>query len=320
MSESETGDSVTTAEQTVPANARAPRSPTPTEALADIRLDGVPIAELFRRAPRGDYRAYVELIRAFHGLCRDRRTAATFAADVLYAAERIDVRSDPEKIRRRLAHKDTTQRFSTLQEERQIIAAQPSLLSGKDFEECLAQYKALIAHVESLWADACHLFVRDNHPLATFLSILVIEEIGKPTNLKNNLVYFDVERAPRTPRSADASHKRKQLIGVFSGALVNARLDRVLGFGTVRKLLNIAQSNAIEQLRQDCLYLDVDRRRTVTPRERIGTERARVFTVFAGEVMAEVLGHFPWDFERMLDSVITFEVSIGMPERKIERG
>ena len=35
--------------------------------------------------------------------------------------------------------------------------------------------------------------------------------------------------------------------------------------------------------------------------------------------MAEVLGRFHWDFERMLDSVIAFERSIGMPEKKIER-
>ena len=91
MSESETGDSVTTAERAVPANVRAPRPPTHAEALADIRLDGVPVAELFRRDPRGDYRAHVELIRAFHGLCRDPKTAAKFAADVLYAAERNDV-------------------------------------------------------------------------------------------------------------------------------------------------------------------------------------------------------------------------------------
>ena len=48
----------------------------------------------------------------------------------------------------------------------------------------------------------------------------------------------------------------------------------------------------------------------------VATDRARHFTVFAGEVMAEVLGHFPWDFERMLDSVIAFERSIGLRERR----
>ena len=57
----------------------------------------------------------------------------------------------------------------------------------------------------------------------------------------------------------------------------------------------------------------------MTPSEAIDAERARVLTVLAGELMAEVLGYFPWEFERMLDSVIAFERSIGMPEKKIGR-
>ena len=87
----------------------------------------------------------------------------------------------------------------------------------------------------------------------------------------------------------------------------------------MRKLLNITQSNGLEKLRQDCLYIAIHDGRATAPRERIDAEPARLFTVFAGEVMAKVLGHFPWEFERMLDSVIAFERSIRMPEKKIER-
>jgi hypothetical protein len=57
----------------------------------------------------------------------------------------------------------------------------------------------------------------------------------------------------------------------------------------------------------------------VTPSERIDAERARVLTVLAGELMAEVLNHFPWEFDRMLDNVIAFERTIGMPEKDIDR-
>jgi hypothetical protein len=39
----------------------------------------------------------------------------------------------------------------------------------------------------------------------------------------------------------------------------------------------------------------------------------------AGELMAEVLGYFPWEFERMFENVIAFERAIGMPEKKIAR-
>ena len=309
-----------------PPNEPDPRTPhgrdtlTPTEALDELRLGGVPIAELIRSAPSGDYRAHVEVRRALLVLSQDPEALANFAKDSLRIAEQAEGFSDPGKFRQRFQRKDTTHRFQRLQEERRDISdAQPSLLSGHDFDECLAQYKALIAHVESLWAAACNLYVQENHPLATFLSILVIEEIGKLTNLFTDLLFFDVERPTPSPQSVDGNHKRKQLIGVFSGALVNARLNRVLGFDTVRKLLNITQSNSLEKQRQDCLYIAIHDGRATTPRERIDAEQARLFTVFAGEVMAEVLGHFPWEFERMLNSVIAFERSIGMSEKKIER-
>ncbi len=309
-----------------PPNQAGPGTPPDHDTLApmvtfdELRLAGVSITELFRSAPSGDYRAHVEVCRTFFVLFQNPDALEKFAKDYLRIAMQTGALSDPEKLHQRFKAKDTIHRFRSLQEKRQhIFDAQPLLLSGHDFDECLAQYKALITHVESLWATACSLYAQENYPLATFLSILVIEEIGKLTNLFTDLLFFDVERPTPPLQSVDDNHKRKQLIGVFSGALVNARLDRVLGFDTVRKLLNIAQSNGLEKQRQDCLYISVQDGRATTPRERIDAEHARLFTVFAGEVMAEVLGHFPWEFERMLDSVITFERSIGMPEKKIQR-
>jgi hypothetical protein len=93
----------------------------------------------------------------------------------------------------------------------------------------------------------------------------------------------------------------------------------VLGKDIIRKILHQAESDELEKIRQSCLYIDVQDGRAVTPSKAIDAERARVLTVLAGELMAEVLGYFPWEFERMLDSVIAFERSIGMPEKKIGR-
>jgi hypothetical protein len=53
------------------------------------------------------------------------------------------------------------------------------------------------------------------------------------------------------------------------------------------------------------------------PSARISQERACDLTVLAGELMAEVLGHFPWEFERMMESVVEFERSIGLSEQKV---
>ena len=52
----------------------------------------------------------------------------------------------------------------------------------------------------------------------------------------------------------------------------------------------------------------------MTPNEIVDSEEARTLTVLAGELIAEVLGYFPWEFERMLERAITFERTLGMPE------
>jgi hypothetical protein len=87
-----------------------------------------------------------------------------------------------------------------------------------------------------------------------------------------------------------------------------------LGFGAAE-----AESDELEKIRQSCVYVEVQDGCAVVPSEVIDAERSRVLTVLAAELMAEVLGHFPWEFERMLDNVIAFERSIGMPEKKIAR-
>jgi AbiV family abortive infection protein len=223
-------------------------------------------------------------------------------------------------IERELARKDGSRRFAKLVEERaQTFSGQPPLLSGATFEACLEQYKALLEHVERMWADACEFYTRGNYPFAAFFSILVIEEIGKLSRLAEDLMHYDLPRAAAQSGTVERSHRRKHFMGVVSGALINARLERVLGKDIIRKILHQAESDELEKIRQSCLYIDVQDGRAVTPSEAIDAERARVLTVLAGELMAEVLGYFPWEFERMLDSVIAFERSIGMPEKKIGR-
>ena len=48
------------------------------------------------------------------------------------------------------------------------------------------------------------------------------------------------------------------------------------------------------------------------PQERIAQEVARFYCVLAGELWAEVFGHFPWDFKLMQQKVIEFELAAGL--------
>jgi AbiV family abortive infection protein len=288
--------------------------------VADVLAGKVSMFDLLGSAQSGDYWGFVQRMRLFHVLTDDRRILERFHAEL--RAKMIEAGVDPDNgaIERELTRKDGSRRFSKLIEERaQTFKGQPSLLSGATFEICLEQYKTLIAHVERMWADACEFYKLGNYPFATFFSILVIEEIGKLSRLAQDLIAYDMPRVGAPNGTVERNHRRKHFIGVVSGALINARLERVLGKDVIRKILHQAESDELEKIRQSCLYIDVQDGRTVIPSEVIDAERGRVFIVLAGELMAEVLGHFPWEFERMMDNVIAFERSIGMPEKKIGR-
>jgi AbiV family abortive infection protein len=288
--------------------------------VSDILSRKVSLFDLLRSAPSGDYFAFIQQMRLFHVVSRDLRVLNVFREEI--GARILEARGIPNdgSIERELARKDGARRFPKLLDERaRAFDGQPSLLTGETFETCLEQYKALVAYVEKVWTEACQLYSVGNYPLAAFLSILVIEETGKLSRLPKDLLFYDVPRPPASGAPIDKSHRRKHFIGVVSGALINARLDRVLGKDFVRKVLHLAESDELEKIRQSCLYIDFLDRKAVTPSDVIDAERARVFTVLAGELMAEVLGYFPWEFERMLDSVIAFERATGMPEAKISR-
>jgi hypothetical protein len=131
------------------------------------------------------------------------------------------------------------------------------------------------------------------------------------------MIYFDGPATSPVAKFIERSHRRKHFIGVVSGALINAPLDRVLAKDKVRRILHEAESDELEKARQACLYIDIEDGKTVVPSARISQERASDLAILAGELMAEVLGHFPWEFEQMMESVIEFERAIGLSEEKI---
>ena len=137
-------------------------------------------------------------------LSREPRILKQFQAEIRLQILEAGTDPDDGALGRELARKDGSRRFSKLVEERaQTFKEQPSLLSGATFETCLEQYKALIAHVEQRWADACQFYTLGNYPFTAFFSILVIEEVGKLARLAQEKIpqsrlYIDVQGGPRS--------------------------------------------------------------------------------------------------------------------------
>jgi AbiV family abortive infection protein len=292
-----------------------------SELISDIVAGKLSLFDLITSPQDEDYRAHIEMMRAFSAITTDLGTLKTLLREIEQkVADHVSKSRDSEEIEKQLFRKDGQRRFEKLMVQRnEAFGGKPSLLSRHDFDTCLTQYKGLLSHVEKLWASAAQEYKLENFPIAAFLSILVIEEIGKLGRLQQDLVNYDAPRGAPGDLSVDRDHRRKHFIGVISGSLINSRLDRILGRDVVKKLLHEAESDEFEKTRQACLYIDIKRGVPVTPAEQISQNRAQTLVILAGELMAEVLGHFPWEFERMLDAVITFEEEIGISPKKVAR-
>jgi AbiV family abortive infection protein len=270
----------------------------------------------------GDYEGFVAMFRAFLMLRRDPRILNRFLAETVRETEKAIGKPAINQAERVVRSKDGPRRFQKLCEVRaDICRGEASFITGKTFDESLRQYLDLIAHVEHLWDDACRLYREKHFPLSTFVSILTIEEVGKLGRLWNDLLKWD--RPPKLDKGElgllGKDHRKKHFVSVMAGAVINARLDRILGLRKIQELLRDAESGKLERLRQSCLYIDMVDGKVVMPEEVIAPDTARFFAVLAGELWAETLGHFPWDFKKMINKVTAFEIELGFKKSDVER-
>lgn len=288
--------------------------------ITEVIPSGMTILEFMQSAPSGDYFAHVQMMRFFQIASSDIDFLKRMSEEMKAKMEASGYQPDSESISEELGKRDGARRMTRLSEIMgEAFKTNRSLLTGKSFDECLNQYKGLLDHVEKTWSGACDLFLNGNHPLAAFTAILVIEEVGKLSRLKDDLMHYDteIERAKGEPVMRD--HRKKHFIGVMAGAVINNRLDRILGKGVVRKILNQAENNELERIRQNCLYIDIVNGVTVSPHDVIDVDLSRTLCILAGELMAETLGFLPWEFERMIEAVSKFEIAVGVPEEKVKR-
>jgi hypothetical protein len=82
--------------------------------------------------------------------------------------------------------------------------------------------------------------------------------------------------------------------------------------GMVKQLLQDVECGKIRTFSQSCLYIDVMDGRAVLPDERVSQNQAHLNCDIAGELWAEVHGHFPWDFKFMKEKVNAFELATGL--------
>jgi AbiV family abortive infection protein len=221
-----------------------------------------------------------------------------------------------EKVKRYLPQ---WQRFTDATKE--LIARGTCLLSGNSEEEDYKQYLRLVSHVESIWDASAALYRTGKYPLSVYLAIAALEETGKVGVARFQIVLRDIARQSGQPvdvaRTAGRrgnpfySHSDKHLLAAGAGAIVNSRLDRVLGFEPVCDFLDAVAAGKVEAIRQSALYADVSERGAILPSDVIDDRAAQFYVILAGELLADILGADPKQWERLLRKVQQFEKDIG---------
>jgi AbiV family abortive infection protein len=126
---------------------------------------------------------------------------------------------------------------------------------------------------------------------------------------------FSPSAPPKHQKNPLAVHKKKHFVAACAGALVNSRMDRILGMERVKEFLAICDKGLLEQLRQSCLYSDIGPAgNMLLPNEKIDKAQSLFYVSLAGEILAEVGGVEPITWDKLLEKVSKFENENGMAE------
>lgn len=176
-------------------------------------------------------------------------------------------------------------------------------------EVMLKQLEKYIRHAENVWNDAVSMYEKQRFSMACFLSIVCIEECSKISFGEFQYYHRILHKEPKgekKPRGKNPlnRHSRKHFIAACSGALVNARMDRLLGIDKVVEFIEDCESGQLEKLRQMCLYADINKEGAVlVPGERIAREQSLFYVCLAGELLSQIEGaeSFRGGFQDKLD-------------------
>lgn len=201
-----------------------------------------------------------------------------------------------QRIEESLTRKKQIERFEEYSKElAKFLSSGFEVVHGTP-KDMIQQLSETVAHAEGLWSDAVLLFEHKRFATACFLSLVCIEECAKISFGEFQLYERVLHPSASTdehPRGKNplTSHAKKHFLAACSGALVNSRMDRILGVDKVNSFIEDCRAGKLERLRQRCLYADTEGRYTMlVPASKISKEQSLFYICLAGELLAQVEG------------------------------
>lgn len=163
-------------------------------------------------------------------------------------------------------------------------------------------------HLEAYWDRARTSFELGDLPLAAFLAITLIEEIGKVVILGNAKLSGELDR------KAFRNHEAKYAYAVYETLFVNSRVTRIYG-ALESRFANWFRDGGLFKLRNSALYLELVNNALVVPSVCVQRADAFLLVCIAGEALAEIQGEFtgtgPDQWSEILGQVDQFRTRFG---------
>lgn len=146
-------------------------------------------------------------------------------------------------------------------------------IEGKDeLNEC-------IGHIVGLLTDSMLLFDRGSYARSVFISITVIEEVGK-TQIDLFVRKSSTEHVKHDPLR---DHKAKQIIGTNYTVSMGQRLVDAIGPKMLEHIYSLSHEGKLKIMRERMLYWDRDSTGLVLPEKKVDRVFARALLLFAIE-------------------------------------
>lgn len=133
--------------------------------------------------------------------------------------------------------------------------------------------------------DAYQLYKNDSFATSAFISITIIEEVGKAhigMFIKENK---DIKRGKDPLRN----HKSKHAFGTLATVKMGGRLNKAIGDDMIDEIFKNAESGELIAIRESSLYSDVIEDTLEVPSEQISKEQSRALLLYAIECFDDSL-------------------------------
>lgn len=158
-------------------------------------------------------------------------------------------------------------------------------------------------HLEKYWRLSTRFFEEWDFALAAFFAITLMEEVGKIIILGNAAL------GAKLDKQGFYNHRRKYAYAVYCTLLVNSRVSRIYRDKEDR-FADWFKKDELFKIRNRALYLELTDHNLGIPRGVVSREEAFLLVCIAGEVYAEIQGHYtgtgPAEWQRVLAEVDTF--------------